>query len=108
MPSNAQLNALSNGPAFQGDVRASILKKSFAIVDDVRQNGNLNYTAAQAYLAKQLCLGGNIAAYYPVLACSTNVMASNITVSGSGETVSDISDAALDSQVYVAVFEDLL
>lgn len=107
MATNNQLNALSNGPTFQGDVRASILKKAFAILDDVRVNGIGTYSAAQAYLAKQVCLGGNIAAYYPVLACSTNVIASNLTVVN-GETVSDISDAALDSQVYVAVFLDLL
>lgn len=104
---NLQLANLALGPQFQGAVRASIMKKAVAIVDDVRANGNLNYTPAQRDLARSLAVGGNLAPYYLPLACSTNVMASNITINGA-ETLSDISDAALDSQVFTTVFLDLI
>lgn len=104
---NLQMDQLSNGPTFQAKVRAAVFKKALAIVDDVRVNGNVNYTAAQKTRGVSICQGQNIVGYYGTLACSTNVIASTISVVN-GETLSDISDAALDSQVYTVVFQDLV
>lgn len=105
---NQQMFELSLGLTFQKKAGASIMKKAVAICDDARVNGTANYTANQRILAA--ALGTNQRGYTPYylpLACSTNVIASNISVSN-GETLSDISDAALDAQVYTTVFQDLL
>lgn len=103
---NLQMDQLSNGPTFQAKVRASIFKKALAIIEDVRANNNLNFTAAQNTRAVSICRGQSLTGYYEVMACSTNVIASNLTVVN-GETLSDISDAALDSQVFTVIFLDL-
>lgn len=104
---NGELNALSNSQTFQGRVRAAIYKKALAIVEDYRANPGGNYTAQQNARALTICQSGHIAPYYGPMACSTNVIASVLSVAN-GETVSDISDAALDSQVYTVVFQDLV
>lgn len=104
---NLQMDQLSNGPTFQAKVRASIFKKALAIIEDVLVNKNQNFSAAQQSRAKSLFGGMPLAQYYSALACSTNIIVSNLTVVGN-EIVSDISDAALDSQVYTVVFQDLV
>lgn len=103
---NLQMDQLANASTFQAKVRAAIFKKALAIIEDVRVGG-VNYNAAQNTRALSICRGQNVASYYEAMACSTNVIASNLTVVN-GETVSDISDAALDSQVYTVVFLDLV
>lgn len=104
---NLQLAQLSQGQTFQQRVAAAIYKKALAIVEDFRANPGVNYTQDQRNRAYYLCTSGNVAQYYGPLACSTNVIASTITQNG-GEWVSDISDPALDSQVYTVVFQDLV
>ncbi len=112
---NQQLYALSQGAQFQAAVSASIVKKAVAILDDVRQNGTVeaplptktgNYTNAQRTRAFSIAMGQSLTPYILALACSTNVVASTLSVVN-GQTVSDISDAALDSQVYTMVFQDM-
>src|ERR1035437_8958223 len=104
---NLQMSQLATGPSFKDKVLASIFKKALAIIEDVRANGNANYTAAQNPRAVSLGRGQALDGYYGLIACSTNVIASTISVVN-GETVSDISDGALDSQVYTVVFQDLV
>lgn len=104
---NLQMDQLANAPTFQAKVRAAIFKKALAIIEDVRANANVNYTAAQNTRALSICRGQNVSSYFEAMACSTNVIASNLSLAN-GETVSDISDPALDSQVYTVVFLDLV
>ena len=104
---NQQMSELSAGATFQEKVSASIVKKALAIAEDVRINGNANYTAVQNTRAHSISQGQALLPYYLLLACSTNVIASNISVVN-GETLSDISDAGLDSQVYTTVFLDVV
>lgn len=110
--SNLQLDQLSTGPTFQAKVRASIFKKALAIIEDVLAHGvtptvGANYSAPQNTRALSICRGQSLTGYYEALACSTNVIASTLFVSN-GETQSDISDPALDSQVYTVIFLDLV
>jgi hypothetical protein len=104
---NQQMSELSVGATFQKKVAASIMKKALAIAEDVRLNGNVNFSAPQNTRAHSLAQGQSLEPYYLLLACSTNVIASNISVVN-GETLTDITDAGLDSQVYTTVFQDLV
>lgn len=107
---NAQQSALSESIPFRAQVRASILKKALAIIEDVITNGNVNYTAIQNARAKAIItgsLGSDI--YIAAIAGSTNIIASNVTYDFINRTInSDITEASLDSQVYKVVFQDLL
>jgi hypothetical protein len=113
---NQQMYELSQGVTFSKRVQAAIMKKAVAICDDVRLNGTTevpiqgqtpNYSAAQKARAFSIGQGQSLQPYMLALACSTNIVASTLTVVND-ETISDISDAALDSQVYTTVFQDLL
>lgn len=109
---NLQMSQLAYGTEFQNRVRAAIFKKSLAIIEDAKANG-VNYTSAQVDKAKEIVsnagsfAGGLAFSTYQLLACSTNVVAGAVSVVN-GETVSNISDASLDSQVYTVVFLDLV
>ena len=100
---NAQQAALADAPGFQAQVRASIMKKALSIIENTG-----SYTAAQLARAKSIGQGQSLQAYYAAVAGGTNVVASAITYDFVTRTVvSDISDAALDSQVATTVFTDL-
>lgn len=101
--SNEQQSALAEAPGFRSKVRASIMKKALAIIENAG-----SYTAPQLARAKSICGGQGLDPYYLALASSTNVVASIVTFDFTHRTVvSDISEAALDSQVYAVVFTDL-
>lgn len=114
---NDQQSALAEASGFQAQVRASIMKKAIAIIEDVAQNGVIgaplsgktaDYTNAAYLRAKSICGGQGLGPYYLALAGSTNVVASNVTYDFKNRSVvSDISDAGLDGQVFVIVFQDL-
>lgn len=114
---NQQMSELSTGATFQKKVVASIMKKALAIREDILAKGTLevpkqgqtpNYSVLQGQRAYSLGVGAvSPSTFYLPMACSTNVIASGISVSN-GETLSDISDASLDSQVYTVVFQDLV
>lgn len=100
---NAQQAALAESFGFKAQVRASIFKKALAIIENPG-----SFTAPQIARAKSIGQGQALDSYYPAMAGSTNVVASNVTYDFVNRTtVSDISDAALDSQVTTTVFTDL-
>jgi len=100
---NAQQSALAEAPGFKAQVRASIVKKALAIIETPG-----SFSAPQIARAKLICGGQGLDVYYLALASSTNVVASTVTYDFLNRTVtSDISEAALDSQVYAVVFQDL-
>lgn len=114
---NLQMAQLAGATDFQAKVRSSIYKKALAILEDALANGTIeapkqgqtpHYAAAQVTRATSIGRGQSLDGYYGLMACSTNVIASAISVDGGGQTVSDISDAALDSQVYTVVFNDVV
>lgn len=101
---DAQQSCLADAEGFQAAVRASIMKKALSIIENPG-----SYTAGQLARAKSISQGQSMTSYYQEVASSTNVIASNITYDFVNRTVvSDISDAALDSQVATTVFTDLV
>lgn len=105
----AQIQALADSPHFQVRVRGAIYQKASAILDDVRVNANLNYTAQQATIARNICTGStNVGNYFGPVAGATNVTASNVTYNFEDRVVvTDISDAALASQIFTTVWQDI-
>jgi hypothetical protein len=100
---NAQQSALAEALGFKMQVRASIVKKAIAILE-----AQGSYTAPQIARAKSILNGQALDSYYLAMAGSTNIVASTVTYDFVNRTtVSDIAEAALDSQVYAVVFTDL-
>lgn len=101
---NVQQAALAEAGGFCASVRASIMKKALSIIENQG-----SYSAPQIARAKLIGAGQSLTIYYPALAGSTNVVASNVTYDFASRTVvTDISEANLDSQVYATVFQDLV
>lgn len=105
----AQIQALADSAHWQNRCRGAIAQKAIAILDDVRVNGNLNYTPAQATLARSICTGSTqMGVYMGPLAGSGNVAVQNITYSFEDrQVICDISDASLQSQVFTTVWQDI-
>lgn len=102
--SNDQQSALAEATGFREAVRASIMKKMLNILENQG-----SFSAAQITRAKSIGNGQALDAYYLAVAGSTNVVASTISYDyHNRQVVSDISDAALDSQVATTVFTDLV
>jgi hypothetical protein len=100
---NAQQSALAASPGFKAQVKASVMKKALSIIENPG-----SYTAPQVAKAKAVVQGFISDIYYTAVASSTNVIASNITWDFTNAcAVSDITEAALDSQVFTVVFTDL-
>lgn len=101
---NYQQSAIADSVPFQNNIKASIIKKSLAIIEVPG-----GYTATQLSRAKQIISGQDTTQYFRPMASSANVVASNITYDFANRVVtSDISEASLDSQVYQVVFVDLV
>lgn len=110
MPINddAWIERLAESTSWQERCKAAITKKAIAVLDDVRTNGNTNYTVAQATKAQSIADGANLQQYYADIAASTNVVASTVDYDPKTGTVSsDISDAALESQIWTTVWLDM-
>lgn len=114
----AQIRALADSQHWQNRVSGAIFQKAVAILDDVFNNGTLenpkpghtaNFSQAQWTVARNICTGSTgTAVYFGPLAGSGNVAVQNITYSFEDrQVICDISDAALQSQVFTTVWQDI-
>lgn len=102
-----QIAQLAAAKQFQQRTVASVIKKSIAILEDLRAGG-VNYTPAQGYKANRFAQGIQpVEPFFEAVAASVNVRTAALVLNGTVILDSAVADPDLDAQAYTTIFLDI-